>query len=75
MEVAMNHTPRLLLPEASRRSFSLSSLLQLLALWQTRARVRRQLACMARANPHLIEDIGLTRRRVAQEIAKPFWRA
>ncbi|MDF3868280.1 hypothetical protein P3W53_27720 [Pseudomonas denitrificans (nom. rej.)] len=70
----MNDTPRLLLPEASRRSFSLPSLLQLLALWQTRARVRSQLACMARANPHLIEDIGLTRRQVAQEIAKPFWR-
>ncbi|MBD9680259.1 DUF1127 domain-containing protein [Pseudomonas sp. PDM18] len=70
----MNDTPRLLLPEASLRPFSLLSLMQLLALWQARARVRRQLACMARANPHLIEDIGLTRRQVAQEIAKPFWR-
>ncbi|TLP73427.1 DUF1127 domain-containing protein [Pseudomonas nitroreducens] len=71
----MNHTPRLLLPEASLRSFNLHALLQLLALWQARARVRCQLASMARANPHLIEDIGLTRRQVAQEIAKPFWRA
>ncbi|WP_236201966.1 DUF1127 domain-containing protein [Pseudomonas pseudonitroreducens] len=71
----MNHTPRLLLPEVSLRSLSLPTLWQLLALWQARARLRRQLAGMARANPHLIEDIGLTRRQVALEIGKPFWRA
>ncbi|KJJ97837.1 hypothetical protein UB43_20145 [Pseudomonas sp. 21] len=71
----MNDTPRLLLSEAFPRSFSLPALVQLLSLWQGRSRLRRQLADMARANPHLIEDIGLTRRQVAQEIAKPFWRA
>lgn len=71
----MNDTPRLLLSEAPTRHFSPSAVLELLALWQARARVRRQLAVMARANPHLIEDIGLTRRQVALEIAKPFWRA
>ncbi|WP_296288419.1 hypothetical protein [Pseudomonas sp.] len=71
----MNDTPRLLLSEASHRPLSLPALLELLALWQARSRVRGQLASMARANPHLIEDIGLTRRQVALEVAKPFWRA
>jgi uncharacterized protein YjiS (DUF1127 family) len=28
---------------------------------------------MSKDNPHLIDDIGLTRRRVEAEIAKPFW--
>lgn len=71
----MNDTPRLLLSEAPSGHFSPSAVPELLALWQARARLRRQLAVMARTNPHLIEDIGLTRRQVATEIAKPFWRA
>lgn len=71
----MNDTPRLLLSEAPPRHFSPSAVLELLALWKARARLRQQLAVMARANPHLIEDIGLTRRQVVLEIAKPFWRA
>ncbi|UCL84798.1 DUF1127 domain-containing protein [Pseudomonas sp. HS-18] len=71
----MNDTPRLLLSEAPSGHFGPSAVPELLALWQARARLRQQLAMMARANPHLIEDIGLTRRQVATEIAKPFWRA
>ena len=71
----MNDTPRLLLSKASTRSLSPLALLELLSLWQTRARVRRQLASLARAHPYLIDDIGLTRRQVGLEIAKPFWRA
>ncbi|MBB4866282.1 uncharacterized protein YjiS (DUF1127 family) [Pseudomonas nitritireducens] len=51
-----------------------AALRQWIALWQARAQLRRQLARMARANPHLIADIGLTREQVAAEIAKPFWR-
>lgn len=71
----MNDTPRLLLSKASIRPFSPLALLELLSLWQMRTRVRRQLATLARAHPYLIDDIGLTRRQVALEIAKPFWRA
>jgi len=71
----MNDTPRLWLSEASAQRLSLLAVLERVACWQARARVRRQLAMMAEANPHLIEDIGLTRRQVALEIAKPFWRA
>ncbi|MFR0692811.1 DUF1127 domain-containing protein [Enterobacterales bacterium AE_CKDN230030158-1A_HGKHYDSX7] len=71
----MHLTPRLPLPEASPLSFSPARLRALLALWQARVRVRRQLADLARGNPHLVEDIGLTRRQLAAEVAKPFWRA
>jgi uncharacterized protein YjiS (DUF1127 family) len=28
---------------------------------------------MAKANPHLIEDIGMKKWQVEAEIAKPFW--
>lgn len=70
----MNHSPPLLLPKVPPRLFSLAALRSLLAVWQARVRLRHQLATMAKANPHLIDDIGLSRRQVAAEIAKPFWR-
>ena len=38
-----------------------------------RIRFRWELEQMSEANPHLIDDIGLTRRQVEAEIAKPFW--
>lgn len=47
----------------------------LIARWEERARFRWELAQMAAANPHLIEDIGLTTRQVEAEIAKRFWQA
>ena len=46
----------------------------LIATWRERIRFRRDLAQMTKGNPHLIDDIGLTRRHVEVEIAKPFWR-
>ncbi|MGO4736619.1 DUF1127 domain-containing protein [Bosea sp. 2KB_26] len=46
----------------------------LLAVWRWRIRFRWELARKAQENPRLINDIGLTRRQVAAEIAKPFWR-
>jgi len=30
---------------------------------------------MAKDNPHLIDDIGLTKRQVEAETAKRFWQA
>lgn len=53
----------------------LSNLLSLLAIWRWRARFRWELAQKARANPHLIDDIGLTKLEVEREIAKPFWQS
>ena len=38
-----------------------------------RKRFRWELEQMSKANPHLIGDIGLTRRQVEAEIAKSFW--
>lgn len=57
---------------ASRR---LATLRSIIATWEERKRFRWDLEQMAKANPHLIDDIGLTRRQVAAEIAKPFWQA
>jgi len=57
----------------SRRPHSLATLRSMIATWRERTRVRKALAQMSRANPHLIDDIGLTRRQAEAEIAKPFW--
>ena len=49
--------------------------LRLVLTWMVevaaRGRTRRRLA---RLDPHLLEDIGLTRDDVVRECAKPFWR-
>lgn len=45
----------------------------LVATWRWRMRFRRELAQKAKHDPHLIDDIGLTRRQVEAEIAKPVW--
>ncbi|BCH24996.1 DUF1127 domain-containing protein [Mesorhizobium sp. L-8-3] len=59
--------------EVSRRH--LATLRSIIATWEERKRFRWDLEQMSRANPHLIDDIGLTRRQVEAEIAKPFWQA
>jgi uncharacterized protein YjiS (DUF1127 family) len=87
MEGAMNDTPTLASAphqaawpgtavrpaEVSRRHDSLAILRSTIATWRERIRLRRKLEEMSKANPHLIDDIGLTRRQVEAEIAKPFW--
>lgn len=45
--------------------------LDLLLLWQQRARDRRQLASLS---DQMLRDIGLTRADVYAEASKPFWR-
>ncbi|RWO60393.1 DUF1127 domain-containing protein [Mesorhizobium sp.] len=57
-----------------RRQHSLATLRSIIAAWDDRKRFRWELEQMAKDNPHLIDDIGLTRRQVEAEIAKPFWR-
>ncbi len=59
--------------ELSCRPHGLAALLSMIATWRERIRVRRALGQMSKANPYLIDDIGLTRRQVEAEIAKPFW--
>lgn len=69
----MNDTPLIGLSKVSRQHYSLATLRSILATWDERKRYRWKLEQMAKANPHLIDDIGLTRRQVETEIAKPFW--
>ena len=45
----------------------------MIAAWRERIRFRWDLRQMVEANPHLIDDIGLTRRQVEAEIVKRFW--
>ena len=59
--------------EVSRRHYSLATLRSIIATWSERIRFRWELEQMSKDNPHLIDDIGLTRRQVEAEIAKPFW--
>ncbi|TIT02779.1 MAG: DUF1127 domain-containing protein [Mesorhizobium sp.] len=60
------------LAEVSRRH--LTTLRSNIATWRERTRFRSQLKQMSKDDPHLIDDIGLTRQQVEEEIAKlPFW--
>ncbi|WP_246740871.1 DUF1127 domain-containing protein [Mesorhizobium sp. NZP2298] len=60
--------------QASRRRYSLATLRNTIAAWRGRTRYRWDLKRISEVNPHLIDDIGLTRRQVEDEIAKlPFW--
>lgn len=59
---------------AQRRPLSLAGLRGMLEAWEERKRFRLRLEDMLMTAPHLIEDIGLTRRQAEAEIAKPFWR-
>ena len=45
--------------------------IDLLLIWQQRARDRRQLESLS---DHMLRDIGLTRADVYAEASKPFWR-
>ncbi|WP_413991055.1 DUF1127 domain-containing protein [Labrys okinawensis] len=55
------------------RRYSLAALRSLIATWRERARFRRGLEDISKANPHMIDDIGLKRWQAEAEIAKPFW--
>ncbi|CAN7375569.1 DUF1127 domain-containing protein [Mesorhizobium sp. LjNodule214] len=66
------------LAEVSRRRYSLATLRSIVATWRDRTwreriRFRWELEQMSKDNPHLIDDIGLTKRQVEAELAKPFW--
>jgi uncharacterized protein YjiS (DUF1127 family) len=58
-----------------RRHFSLTTLRSIIAAWEERKRFRWDLEQRSKDSPHLLQDIGLTRRQVEAEIAKPFWQA
>jgi uncharacterized protein YjiS (DUF1127 family) len=45
-----------------------------LASWIERSRQRRALREIATMSPHILKDIGVTRRAALDEAEKPFWR-
>jgi len=59
----------------SFQHYSLATLQIVIANWEERIRFRWTLRQMSKDNPHLIDDIGLTKEQVEAEIAKPFWQA
>ena len=60
--------------DVSHRRYTLAALRSMIASWRQRTRFRWDLKRIAEDNPHLIDDIGLTRRQIEEEIAKlPFW--
>jgi uncharacterized protein YjiS (DUF1127 family) len=73
MEVAMNDTLPVGPAEVSRRRYSLPTLRSIIATWDERMRFRRELEQRSKDSPHLIDDIGLTKRQAEAEIAKRFW--
>jgi uncharacterized protein YjiS (DUF1127 family) len=78
MEVAMNDifapaAHQAAWPEKASVSSRQTGPRSIIAAWRERIRFRWSLKQMAEANPHLIDDIGLTRRQAEAEIAKRFW--
>ncbi|CDX14454.1 conserved hypothetical protein [Mesorhizobium sp. ORS 3324] len=61
-------------PVGRRSRRRLATLRSIVAAWREQAYFRWELKRMLRDNPHLIDDIGLTRRQAEEEVAKlPFW--
>nr|WP_192245289.1 DUF1127 domain-containing protein [Mesorhizobium silamurunense] len=64
----------MLVGQASRWRYSLAALQSMIAARREQNRFRWDLKRISEANPHLIDDIGLTKRQAEEEIAKlPFW--
>nr|WP_245432785.1 DUF1127 domain-containing protein [Mesorhizobium loti] len=58
----------------SHRRYSLVNLFSTIAAWRERTHFRWELKRLAKDTPYLIDDIGLTKEQVEEEIAKlPFW--
>jgi uncharacterized protein YjiS (DUF1127 family) len=69
----MNHTFKARHAAIARWHCSLINLRDIIATWRERSRFRGDLEQVSRDNPYLIDDIGLTKRQVEAELAKPFW--
>lgn len=58
--------------EVLRRRCSPTTLRSIVVAWNERERFRGELE-QIKADPHLLYDIGLTRRQVEAEITRLFW--
>lgn len=66
--ITLNHTRSAVLPLRTRRLALFSRLLGALSL-------RRQRDRLADLDPHMLEDIGITRAQALTEAARPMWDA
>lgn len=69
----MNDIPHVEQAEAPRRRYSLAGLRNIVVTWSERMRFRFELEQKLKDDPHLLKDIGLSRRQFEEEISKPFW--
>ena len=60
--------------QSPSRRYTPAALRRVIAAWRERIYFRRELEQLLTDNPELIDDIGLTKRQIEAEIAKPFWR-
>jgi uncharacterized protein YjiS (DUF1127 family) len=77
MEAAMNDPSTSRAPHQSARAGTpvLTTLRSTIATWRWRIQFRWELEQKSKTSLHLFDDIGLTRRQIEAEIAKPFWQA
>jgi uncharacterized protein YjiS (DUF1127 family) len=45
----------------------------LIASWREKNRFQIDLERKLQGDPHVLDDVGLTRRQVEDELARPFW--
>jgi uncharacterized protein YjiS (DUF1127 family) len=69
----MDHTLKARPAAIAGWHLNLTNLRDIVATWHERSRFRGDLERISRDNPYLIDDIGLTKRQVEAELAKPFW--
>ncbi|HEV7319835.1 MAG TPA: DUF1127 domain-containing protein [Ensifer sp.] len=55
------------------RSYRRFSLRSLIASWREKNRFQIDLERKLQGDPHVLDDVGLTRRQVEDELARPFW--
>ncbi|WP_246810635.1 DUF1127 domain-containing protein [Ensifer sp. ENS09] len=57
----------------TRSLYPVETLRRVVAAWRERNHFHVELERKLKGDPHLIDDIGLTRRQVEEELARPFW--
>lgn len=72
--IASPQAPAPKTPRSRTRSHSpVETLKRMVAAWRERNHFHLELERKLKGDPHLIDDIGLTRRQVEEELARPFW--
>ena len=64
----------LILDHKHEDSSSLEKLQSIVTLFQVYMERHQQRKHLARLDPRLLKDVGLTREQVAEEVGRPFWK-